>query len=270
MDYLLLIVLLLCFTIGPVVLLRLLFRKAEWHWVSSHPTTYAFIVISLVWLSLFAAAYLSYQRYGFHPYSHAGPLHTDSHDPASAALEEAVNRLKEGRIAFDVPREMKEQKQERVEVRIARGVTVEVEQRLKEKMRSTAQVEEIKVADFMIVELKDADGSTFTITPLTQDRQSVAGHGYTNWVWIVTPLRSGQQSLYLSVGTRFQLPYGHEEVRFVPIYQKDIIVRVDRIYETKHFLFSNWQWLSTTLAIPIIVFLWQHRRKRRRGTTLLP
>ena len=66
--------------------------------------------ISLVWLSLFAAAYLSYQRYGFHPYSHAGPLHTDSHDPALAALAEAVNRLKEGRIAFDVPREMKGRK----------------------------------------------------------------------------------------------------------------------------------------------------------------
>ena len=159
---------------------------------------------------------------------------------------------------------MKQGKQERVEVRIARGVTLDVEQLLREKMHTTAQVEDIQVAPFMIVELNDADGSVFKITPLTQDRQSVAGDGYTKWVWIVTPLESGQQTLYLSIGTRFKLPNSTEETRFTPIYEKNISVQVDRMYETKHFLSGNWQWLTVTLIIPLVGFIW-HNWKRRSG-----
>ena len=165
---------------------------------------------------------------------------------------------------------MKQGKQERVEVRIARGVTVDVEQLLRQKMHMTAQVEEIQVAPFMIVELNDADGSIFKITPLTQDRQSVAGDGYTKWVWIVTPLESGQQTLYLSVGTRFKLPNSNEETRFTPIYERNISVQVDRMYETKHFLSGNWQWLTVTLIIPLIGFIWHNRKKKRKETELLP
>jgi hypothetical protein len=191
-------------------------------------------------------------------------------DSAAVALENDVRNLQQGKLAFDVPPTMREGQQERVEVRIASGVTHDIEQLLKDKMRTTAQVEDIQVAPFMIVELNDADGSTFKIVPLTQDRQSVAGDGYTNWVWIVTPLEPGPQILYLSVGTRFKLPNSNEETRFTPIYEKKISVQVDRMYETKHFLSGNWQWLTATLIIPLIGFIWHRRKRKRKETELLP
>ena len=50
---------------------------------------------------------------------------------AAMALETQVRNLQKGKLAFDVPPEMKEGKQERVKVRIARGVTRDVEQLLK-------------------------------------------------------------------------------------------------------------------------------------------
>ena len=72
-------------------------------------------------------------------------------------------------------------------------------------------------------------------------------------------------------GTRFQLPYGHEEVRFVPIYQKDIIVQVDHITKPNTSCSPTGSGFRQPVqAVPIIVFLWQRRRRRRRGTTLLP
>ena len=191
-------------------------------------------------------------------------------DLATAALESEVRNLQKGKLAFDVPPTMTQGKQERAEVRIARGDNKGAEQNLKDKMRTTAQVEDIEVASFMIVKLHDADGSTFEITPLTEDRQSVAGDVYSKWAWIVTPLRSGQQTLYLSVGTRFKLPNSNEETRFVPIYEKKISVQVDRIYETKHFLSGNWQWLTATLVIPLIGFIWHRRKKKGKETELLP
>lgn len=256
MEYLWTTIALVCLTLGPVIILRLAFRR------TSHPTAYAITSVGLLALSLCSVFYIGRQAQT--RFSAILP------DPATAALEAEVRNLQQGKLAFDVPPTMKQGKQERVEVRIARGVTHDVEQLLKDKMRATAQAEDIQVAPFMIVELNDADGSTFKITPLTQDRQSVAGDGYTNWVWIVTPLEPGQQTLYLSVGTRFKLPNSNEETRFTPIYEKKISVQVDRIYETKHFLSGNWQWLTATLIIPLIGFIWHHRKKKRKETELLP
>jgi len=85
-------------------------------------------------------------------------------------------------------------------------------------------------------------------------RQLVAGDGYTVWAWSLVPLKSGQQTLYLSVGTRFNLPNNNEETQFTPLYEKSIGVQVDRIYETRHFVSSNWQWLTATLIIPLVGF----------------
>jgi len=268
MDYVWPIFLTLCLIVGPVVVLRLVFKRSKWRSLSSHATAYAIGATLVVWAGLLAISLqqLSYRAYKApperHPYFHL--------DPAAAALEDEVRNLQKGKLAFDVPPTMKQGKQERVEVRIARGVTLDVEQLLKQKMHMTAQVEDIQVAPFMIVELNDADGSIFKITPLTQDRESVAGDGYTEWVWIVTPLESGQQTLYLSVGTRFKLPNSNEETQFTPIYERNISVQVDRMYETKHFVSGNWQWLTVTLIIPLLGFIWHNRKKKRKETELLP
>jgi hypothetical protein len=270
MDYLWPIFLSLCLLVGPVIVLRFLFKRSKWSSLSSHPTAYAVGLTSVVWVGLLTVSVNQFSyKYKAVPPPDSSP--NISHlDPAAAALEDEVRNLQQGKLAFDVPPKMKQGKQERVEVRIARGITLDVEQLLKQKMHITAQVEDIQVAPFMIVELNDADGSIFRITPLTQDRQSVAGDGYTKWVWIVTPLESGQQTLYLSVGTRFKLPNSNEETRFTPIYEKNISVQVDRMYETKHFLSGNWQWLTVTLIIPLVGFIWHNRKKKRKETELLP
>jgi hypothetical protein len=265
--------LLLCFTIGPILVLRFLFGRAKWKWLSSHSTAYAVTLTLGAWAALFGVSlsYFASMKMSYPLPKGDSSLPSISHaDPVAAALEDEVRNLQAGKIAFDVPPTMREGKQEQVEVRIARGVTADVEQLLKEKMRSTAQVDDIKVAPFMIVELNDADGSTFKIVPLTQDRQSVASDDYTKWVWVVTPLQSGQQTLYLSVGTRFKLPNSTEEARFTPIYDKAIAVQVDRMYETKHFLSGNWQWITVTLLIPLIGFIWHHRKKKPKETVFLP
>ena len=162
-------------------------------------------------------------------------------------------------------------RQERAEARIARGTSKEIEQSLKVKVRPTAQVDEIQVAPFMIVQLNDGSGgSVFQITPLTQDKQSVAGEGSTTWAWSVVPLKSGQQVLYLSVGTRFKLPNKEEETRFTPLYEKEISIEVDHVYETKRFVFGNWQWLTATLIIPLVGYLWHSWKPKSKSTELLP
>jgi len=156
-----------------------------------------------------------------------------------------------------------------VEVRITRNVSQDMLKLLKDKMRESAQVDDIQVAPFMIVQLHDPEVSAFRITPLTQDSQAVVGDGYTPWDWSIVPLESGHHSLYLSVGTRFKLPNG-EETKFEPVYQKDVSVDVDRVYETKQFVSGNWQWLTATLLLPLIGFMWHHWKRKPKQTVLMP
>ncbi len=194
------------------------------------------------------------------------PRHIDN---VAAALDEAIRNLQKGKIAFDVPQQMKQGKQERVEVRITRSLNNDMLNLLKENMRKSSQVDDIQVAPFMIVQLRDPEGSAFRITPLTLDSQAVAGDGYTPWDWSVVPLESGHHSLYLSVGTRFKLPNG-EETKFEPVYEKDVAVNVDRVYETERFVSGNWQWLTATLLLPLIAFLWHHWKRKSKQTVLIP
>jgi len=182
-----------------------------------------------------------------------------------------MNETQKGEFAFDVPPKIKQGKQERVEVRIAKDTGQAIEDILRVNLRPTAQVEQIQVAPFMIVRLKGVKDSSFEVVPLTDERQAVGGSGYTTWAWSVIPQESGQQTLYLTVGTRFKLPNQTEESKFAPLYQRSITVDVDRIYATKRFISVNWQVLTVSILVPLIAYAWQHRWKRRsKGTELLP
>ncbi len=265
MENVWILVTLLLLSCLPVFLLRLLFRRAKWKFISTHSTALA---IALTTAGVLSAG-LTVITFEAGRDGSQSPIGMPAPDPVAAALEDEVRHLQQGKLAYDVPSKMMEGRQEQIEVRITRGIALDVENLLKQKLRGSAQVESIQVAPFMTVELHDADGSTFKIVPLTQDRQPVAGDGYTRWAWIVTPLQSGPQTLFLSVGTRFKLPNHDEETRFKPVYEKNITVQVDHMFEAKHFLSTNWQWLTATLIIPLVGFLW-HRKKTPKQTELLP
>jgi len=179
-------------------------------------------------------------------------------DVIEQALDEA---LAKGKIAYDIPAEMKEGKAKKAEVRIAKGIDQDVVAALKQHLRDRAQVDDIQVAPFMTVRL-NAEKDSFDIQALTQDNQAVTDKTYTTWAWLLTPQQSGEKTLYLSVGTRFKLPGRDEETEFRPLYEREVKVQVDRIYEAKRFASSNWQWLGGAIVIPLIGFFWRLRKKK--------
>src|SRR5690242_387778 len=123
---------------------------------------------------------------------------------------------------------------------------------LREHLRSSVNVDELQVTSYMIVQLHDATGGgTFQIASLTEDKQLLVGDGYATWAWSVTPLESGQQTLYLSVGTRFKITNDSSEIEFQPLYERKVNVDVDHIYGAKRLLSTNWQWLIATLLVPL-------------------
>jgi hypothetical protein len=261
--------------IAPVYFFRLAFRRARWGWLSSHAVLYSFVATLAGWACLLALFLWSRNHHAgarfYSPaQSRAGiftpPPSFDQNHDYSADMRKSLH---EGAIAIDVPPKMTEQKSEKVEIRIQQGINLALLDALKAGLSDRTLVDKLQVAPFMIVRL-DADKSAFQITPLTEDKQLVTGDGYTTWAWNIMPLTPGKQSIYLTVGTRFKLFDHDEEAKFEKLFERDISVEVDDMYEAKFFLSHNWQWCTATLILPLLGFVWHHWKRKPKNTSLFP
>jgi hypothetical protein len=172
-----------------------------------------------------------------------GSDHPD--DWVNRAVREAVQR---GLVVLNPPTEMREGRTDRVEVGIARSVSLR--EALMTGLRGAGEprFEEVGTSTLMGVELK---GDSFEITPFSQPEQIVAPLAH--WEFDVRPCRAGLQTLTLCVSQRVALP-GLAEIgggrRSVPVLERQIRVRANMSYNTRRFLADNWQWLiATAIAI---------------------
>ncbi len=181
----------------------------------------------------------------------------------SEIVENELKKLSPGQILFNVPQEMKVGIKERVEVRITKTITEDLAKGL--KGHGLPQIEEIRVNTLMGVRL---NGDNFDIKALSHEEQIVAGEGFTQWAWDVTPLESGIQSLLLTVTVRIKIPNYGEERKDYPVFERKINVKVNPPYTIKKFIRSYWQWIITTIIGSgvigwLVKKLWKSRKKKK-------
>jgi hypothetical protein len=196
-----------------------------------------------------------------------------SEDPEAriGALFLALRSFEKGGISYHVLPKMRQGKEEQIQVRITKNTNERMLTFITHNLRPTVRVDKLRVAPYMVVQLHDTNnGRAFRISPLTAEKQSVVGDGYATWAWNVVPLESGQQTLYLSVGSRLKMPNEAEETQFEPLYARSINVQADRAYQTKRVLLGNWQWLIVTLLLPFVGYLRKRLKRKPKETELLP
>ena len=200
-----------------------------------------------------------------------GTNHSDDPEAQIGAFFLALRSFEKGAIACHAPPKMRQGKEEKIQVRITKNVSLKMLTMIRRNLRSTVNVAELNVVPYMIVQLHDAsNGNILQIAPLTPDKQSLVGNGYATWAWSVMPLESGQQTLYLSVGTRFKIPKDSEETEFEPLFVRSINVQMDRMYQTKRFVSTNRQWLIATLLVSLVRLSWQHWKRKPQRRELVP
>ncbi len=104
--------------------------------------------------------------------------------------------LRPGQIAFNPPTQMKVGKVESVKVRITDDLKRDLKRELKPELGDNVKVEQIKVSDWLIVNLK---GDNFKITSIHPKEQVLSDGELVPWNWEVTPKKSGEQKLFLTV-----------------------------------------------------------------------
>ncbi len=111
-----------------------------------------------------------------------------------------------GRLIENIPRRMRAERPERIEVRISREETQAISRGM--EGRADPVRHDIKITQTMSVALRAPDGG-FTIEPLSPETQwiferpeAAEAEMYGRWRWVVTPHEPGQRRLQLIVAAR--------------------------------------------------------------------
>jgi class 3 adenylate cyclase len=165
-----------------------------------------------------------------------------------------------GSILWNPPSRMRVGHRERIEGRIADANVALEALRWGLRGRGLPQVDKLEIAPLMRVTLT-ADAKDFSIQTLsTQDQlirrdfdQSIWRRAVARWDFDVTPLLSGRHRLRLLASMRIKIE-GKDELIDLPSYEAEVRVAVAPVRAVGHFCAKNWQWISGTVVIPLIVW----------------
>ena len=175
-----------------------------------------------------------------------------------------LNDTTHGWIAYSVPEEMKVAKSYSIKVRISKK-TGQTKADLilgnhdainNPQLPSIATIEDVKVSGEMSAELR-ADGESFDIKALSTPVQNIDNESYTEWEWIVTPKKSGNSPIKLIIKVK-------ELNKDIVVFNKSIKIQKNVTVAVEGFFEKYWQWLMTTIIIPIFIYFWNRKKKKRQ------
>jgi hypothetical protein len=187
-------------------------------------------------------------------FDHSRPPQAPSEDEL---IEQSVDNLTKGNLAYNTPEKMKSGQTARVTARIgSEKITI---QTLKAGMPTDqgtkTETAVTPVSTKMRMTLKSAD---FTITPLSSEEQIVAGDIPTEWEWDIAPKHSGKLRLHMAAVVEL-----NKLSRDFTTVDRDITVQVDPVDVTEKFVKNNSVWILGTLGTAIAAgWAWWKRRKK--------
>jgi hypothetical protein len=182
------------------------------------------------------------------------------------------NNSSKGTIAYSVPKEMQVGESYQVKLRITKEKGKEINKTLiigereipiaDSDIQSKVTIEHIRVERSMKASLISEDES-FNITPLNTENQILEDESYTEWGWIVSPLESGKHYLKLIIKIKIEIE-GESSYKDIVVFDKNIEVKSNLKYGIKSWFSSYWQWLLSSIIIPLVIFLYKKRKDKKK------
>jgi hypothetical protein len=178
-----------------------------------------------------------------------------------ADVDSILERLPKGTVAYNAPEEMALGEQATIQV----ALSLRLADDLKELIATPGEklTARVKMDNRIEAHLQ---GDGFKITSIGSELRPVPGNDVTRWEWEVRPTEPGQQALRLTVSV---LPNVDERrpPRMLETFDTDIDVKVAWWQQPILFAGRNWQWLWTTLLVPLVGWGWHRYRPRKSPTT---
>jgi hypothetical protein len=126
---------------------------------------------------------------------------------------------------------------------------------------SKVVIESIRVEPIMSASLLSEEGK-FLITPVSTETQNIEDKGYTEWQWRITPLKGGDNFLKLIVKVRISNENG-DFYKDITVFDKNIKVKSNITFSIKTWISNYWQWLISTIFIPLIVWFYKKKKEEK-------
>ena len=114
----------------------------------------------------------------------------------SPAPSPSGSSSRSGQLLYDIPATMQLSQRTRCRIRIAKA-EVDIDEGIEDTPGAVSR--SIKIGAVMQVTLMDVAGSCFEVQPLNDDDQWIEDGEYTEWLYDVTPLKTGNHALLLKV-----------------------------------------------------------------------
>lgn len=177
---------------------------------------------------------------------------------AADAVSNAVRALPSAFVAFNVPRTLG--RNETATIQLLLSPTSKSIGDLQDRLSEAGEQVggNIKYSSVMEAVLLSQD---FEITSVDHEsRKLVPSDQDTEWLWQVTPRRSGTLRLYLTVYAIIDVA-GDEGPVKVGTFHRTLTINVTWTQRAGDFLKGNWQWLWTAVLVPL--GLWAARRRTK-------
>lgn len=117
-------------------------------------------------------------------------------------------------------------------------------------------IETIQVDTKMTANLY-ADKSVFEVELTSNQEQNIFKDGYTEWVWRIKPLKSGESYIKMSISM---------SGRDIVVYEKDIWIEGDWKFSFTNWFSKWWQSIIATVITPILIpfGIWLYNKKKRK------
>lgn len=180
-----------------------------------------------------------------------------------------ISNPKEGIMAYSLPTEMRVGKSYNIKLRISKEkdkiklIRNNSSNNLQTDTNYSITIESVRVEPLMTAELF-GDKKAFEINPVSTELQNIEDKGYTEWEWQVIPIKSGIRFLKLIVRVRVRV---EDVITFkdITVFDRNIRVKSNIGYVSSNFITEYWQWLMTTIIIPLIIWFWNRKNKKRNS-----
>ena len=187
----------------------------------------------------------------------------------NTVYQEVVASLPQGSALFNPAETMRQGDTKTVEVRVVPVTEEEIEQ--DEELQATLTADFDEDQEVIIIPLRVStimrarlSGDAFNIVPLMAEEQIQSpDDGTLRWMWEVTPEKTGQQYLTLTLSVVVNAE-GMGDKTHVTTEVRPVQVKSNPIYAASLFMNSNWEWVVTGLLFPAVGWGWNKLRSRRQ------
>lgn len=182
--------------------------------------------------------------------------------PSLENVDKALKSLVLGNIAFNAPEEIQWNNTAVIELLLSLSFSVD---ELKDKIQEAGEREgaKIRVADQMSAVLKS---SGFEIIKLTPETQAISFEEITDWKWEITPIKRGEQTLYLTISA-ILFVNGERTPRKIESYREKIYIKVTFMQLLSFFIKDKWNWLWSVILVPLIIWIWRKWKSKKMNKT---